>query len=548
MKEARAEADAVTKRRGAFFTPPEIADFLTEWAVRTPNDRVLEPSCGEAVFLISAVRRLQALGAAPTERQLHGIDIHEDSVRQAEEELAQVGASGSLEAADFFDLRPDHLYDVVLGNPPYIRYQSFTGKARAKALEAALAQGVRLTGLASSWAAFVVHAASFLKPEGRLALVLPAELLTVSYAAPVRRFLLNRFANVQLVLFEERIFPGVLEEVVLLLAEGAGPTEECELCQTVNLEALCDPVRTKWSPTRAEEKWTPALLSPEATQAYTDKISHGSFSTLLDWGETTLGMVSGNNRYFALSGAQVEENGLEPSDLLRISPPGSRHLRDFALTDASWQKLLESGSRCFLFDPRVDAPSETARKYIAAGEEQGIHKAYKCRVRTPWWKVPRVGVPDLFLTYMNHDAPRLVANRARVAYLNSVHGVMLKSELRQFGRDLLPLAMLNSVTLLGAELVGRAYGGGLLKLEPKEADRLPVPSVDVLRDAERPLRSLLSQLSRTGSSGSLEEIVRWVDRVLLQRHLSMEREELDSLRSARRQLFERRESRAKSTQ
>src|SRR6185295_18716215 len=103
-------------------------------------------------------------------------------------------------------------------------YQSFTGLSRAKALAAALSQGVRLGGLASSWAAFVIHAASFLKPDGRLGLVLPAELLSVNYAAPIRSYLMRRFASVRLVVFEELVFPDVLEEVVLLLAEGEGPT------------------------------------------------------------------------------------------------------------------------------------------------------------------------------------------------------------------------------------------------------------------------------------------------------------------------------------
>ena len=94
-------------------------------------------------------------------------------------------------------------------------------------------------------------------------------------------------------------------------------------------------------------------------------------------------------------------------------------------------------------------------------------KAYKCRVRAPWWKVPRVAVPDAFLTYMNHDTPRIVTNRAGVACLNSIHGVTFADAHRQLAMDLLPMAALNTVTLLGSELVGRSYGGGVLKIEPK---------------------------------------------------------------------------------
>ena len=103
------------------------------------------------------------------------------------------------------------------------------------------------------------------------------------------------------------------------------------------------------------------------------------------------------------------------------------------------------------------------RPYIVEGEAAGVHKAYKCRVRSPWWKVPRVAVPDAFLTYMNHDTPQIVTNRAGVAYLNSIHGVTFAGAHRQLAMDLLPMAALNTVTLLGSELVGRSYGGGILK-------------------------------------------------------------------------------------
>jgi adenine-specific DNA-methyltransferase len=109
---------------------------------------------------------------------------------------------GRVKVGDFFTVEPTGSYDAVIGKPPYVRYQNFSGEARACSREAAVRAGVSISGLASSWAAFTVHAALFLTKGGRLGLVLPAELLMVNYAAEVRRFLMQRFARVDLVLFE----------------------------------------------------------------------------------------------------------------------------------------------------------------------------------------------------------------------------------------------------------------------------------------------------------------------------------------------------------
>ena len=237
------EPATMRKARGAFFTPVELCDYIVEWAVHGPDDRVLEPSCGEAAFLLSSGARLRAMACGHPHRhgQLHGVELHADSARVAGQLLASRGLAAEIEVGDFFDRDPEPIFDAVVGNPPYVRYQDFAGEARARSRAAALRAGVRLTRLASSWAAFTVHAALFLKPEGRLGLVLPAELLTVNYAADVRRFLMARFACVRLVLFTERVFPGVQQEVVLLLAEGAGPTDRCELYQVPDIAGLSAP-------------------------------------------------------------------------------------------------------------------------------------------------------------------------------------------------------------------------------------------------------------------------------------------------------------------
>ncbi len=538
------------KARGAFFTPEPIARYITDWGVRSTSDNILEPSCGEASFLLAAVDRLSSL--APRRRgkklgTLNGIELHPASAEAARQLLTAAGVEARIAVGDFFEHDPTGTYDVVIGNPPYVRYQDFSGSSRARSRAAALRAGVGLTNLASSWAAFTVHAALFLRPGGRMGLVLPAELLSVNYAAEVRRFLLSSFERVDLVLFTERVFPGVQEEVVLLLAEGyeGGPTDHASIYQARNAEDLAAVAAARtWRPERPEEKWTPSLLSSDALDAYTHLLATGGFTVLQTWGETTLGMVTGNNKYFALSPTRVAELGLASSDVLRLSPPGSRHLRGLGLTAAALNELGRNGSATWLFRP-ADEPSAAAQAYIAAGETANVHAAYKCRVRKPWWRVPLVPPADLLLTYMNADTPRLSTNAARAAHLNSVHGVYLNKPVRGLGKAMLPLASITSMTLVGAETVGRAYGGGMLKLEPREADRLPVPSPELVEAAGDRLALVRPQVAGLLRGGKLTDAAKLVDDVLLVGELGMPRKAVRVLRDAHAELSARRVARAR---
>lgn len=549
MKPSQLELIEGAKSRGAFFTPEALTDFVTGWAIRSSSDRVLEPSCGDARFLRSAAARLGALNPFQVEaKQLIGVELHPESALQSEYSLKKDGIPGQIMACDFFDFDAPHLFDAVIGNPPYVRYQTFSGQPRSKAQKAALAQGVRLTGLASSWAPFLVHAASLVKAGGRLGLVLPAELLSVNYAAPVRRFLMERFSHVRLVLFDGLVFPGVLEEVVLLMAEGDGSTDRFELFQVRDASELQETANRSWFTPTVGGKWTQALLSKESSEAYSDVLKSGEFVELKTWGRVNLGAVTGNNKFFALSFPRARELRLKRSDLLPISPPSSRHLRGLNFTERAWAELGDIGSACYLFYPDPDNLSEAARAYIVRGEDLGVQNAYKCQVRSPWWRVPLVRVPDLFLTYMNHDAPRLVANRAKFNYLNSVHGMVLGASVRELGMDLLPIAMLNSVTLLGAEIVGRSYGGGILKVEPGEASLIPVPTPEALERASVKLRELRPQIAADLRANRLPDAIHKVDKALLLESLRIERAQILAAKLGRQALFARRVARSRAPQ
>src|SRR5688572_14406543 len=101
------EGSAKRKARGAFFTPTAIADFLVTWAVdRNPRARVLDPTCGDGAFLVSAARHLRKLGAsaATTRTNVIGIDIDEPSLDAATQALAAAGLDATTILSDFFDL------------------------------------------------------------------------------------------------------------------------------------------------------------------------------------------------------------------------------------------------------------------------------------------------------------------------------------------------------------------------------------------------------------------------------------------------------------
>jgi adenine-specific DNA-methyltransferase len=542
------------KGRGAFFTPELIARWLAGWAIKDkPGAKVLDPTCGEAVFLLSAADYFRSLGVEGDLRsQLFGVDLHRDSLDNASQMLASDHrACATLIEADFTSLEsPAQLghslpmMDAVIGNPPFVRYQEHRGDARKRAAAAALAQGVRLSGLASSWAALLVHAAAFLKEDGRLAMVLPAELLTVQYAEPIRRWLRKRFATVRMVFFDHLQFADAEEQVVLLAAEGSGGCDSFTLFEVESAEDLPNlHALDALSVIPADEgKWTNLLMSQSHRQLF-QQTSIERFSTLSTYGKPELGTVTGANSFFTLSEATRQEFQIPERFLQPISPPGTKHLKSSTFTRGDWEELRCNGERVWLLHPkrlRDGKPPAAVRAYLRLGEELKVDDAYKCTVRQDWWRPPAVSPPDLFFTYMSHRFPRIITNSADVGFLNSMHGIRLHKTVSRQMKDALPLLAFNSLTLLGAEIFGRAYGGGILKMEPREAASLPVPSPDAAEEAWKEVARQRTSLDQLLVRGKWEDVVDIVDVALLRNVLGVDSGDIDALRASGESLRRRR--------
>lgn len=431
-----------------------------------------------------------------------------------------------------------------------MRYELSDGTAGRRASEAA---GLRLSGLSSIWAPFVAHSVQFVADGGRLAYVLPAELMHAQYAKQVLDFACGRFDSVTVALFERRVFPGALQEVVLLLADGAGGRcAKPEVASFVDLDDLirrglpvtaatrpklrCEPETTGRS---AHDKLLLQLLPAATRDLLKALLRDERVSQLGAFARVNSGVVTGSNRFFLLTDEQANADGLD-SSFLRSAVSKAAHVSGARLMDEDVRALRENATRTQLLVIPRDAPGAqltTVQPTLARGVATGVDQAYKCRVREPWWSVPVPGggPPDLFLTYCAAEHHRLAVNAARVLNTNTVHGVRLRST-----TDATALASTwtNSLSLLSSELVGRSYGGGVLKLEPTEAEAVVLPPLsgddDRLREVDECVRGR-----------DLRRALDLVDKVVLQQGLDLSCAQVLTLRDAGELLRARRRRRGK---
>ena len=473
------ENESAQKLRGGYYTPLDLAIFLARWVKEINPKSILEPSCGDGAFF-------EALGnvKACTGGTVTGFELDEAEAAKAKRRAHAVGLKANVTADDFLQWALPRLeshseaFDAVVGNPPFVRYQYLPGPFQRRAEGIFQKLELPFTKHTNAWVPFIIASMALLRPGGRLAMVVPSEIIHVMHAASLRGYLGSECRRLVVIDPKELWFADTLQGAVLLLAEKR--RDKSDKAEGVGIYPVTGRQFLKRSPSAifsaprpingktVAGKWMPALLDIE-TRALVDELAeHPHVHRFDDIAEVDVGLVTGANKYFL-----VPDDVVERHNLRKWAHPmfgRSEHCPGIIYDKTQHCANVRNGNPTNFLWFR-GPPDAAAKAYIGLGESQNLHTRYKCRVRSPWYTVPSVYTTEIGMLKRAHDTPRLILNKFGAYTTDTAYRIRTDT----VSAEKLVGCFVNPLTALSAELEGRHYGGGVLELVPSEIERLFIP-------------------------------------------------------------------------
>lgn len=519
------------KLRGAYYTPPAVADFILEWGLScfsTPID-ILEPSCGDGVFLRSLTRRNPAIGSVT------GIEINPI---EAEKARAIVLPNSTILTQDFhsYCLFTRKKYDLIIGNPPFIRYQYYKEEEQNLADRIFSRSGLRRSRLTNAWVTFVVGCTSLLAPFSRMGFVLPSELLMVKYASQLRKLLAATFNKITIISFKNLVFDAIQQEVVLLLCEKNSSSqhqiEHIEVTDENDLLSLSPSCLN--NPAKeidfCDDKWTYYFLEKKELDFL--RSIKKNMPSIADYANVEVGITTGANSYFTVPKSIVQLYHLE--EYAKPMVGRSIQVNSLRFTHEDWHDNVESGARANLLVFTSGAREEAAcgvKSYILCGEAEGINKGYKTSIRDDWYVIPSIKISDALFLRRNNLFPKFVLNEAEAYTTDTMHRVYIHSGIN---KKAFVASYYNSLSFVFAEILGRNFGGGCLELMPSEVEGIYLP----YNENNATLFEGLDKLLRQGCNA--DTILDFTDSVILGEGMGLSHNEISLARALWHKLVRRR--------
>ena len=493
--------ESAQKLRGGYYTPLDLAAYITRWTLENKPKTLLEPSCGDGVF----VQALLEVGF-PKALSFTGFEILETEAAKARARCQnQPRLNWSIQGEDFLGWAINKMlgrqpeYEAVVGNPPFIRYQYLPQESQQKAEAIFKILRLPFTKHTNAWVPFILASIALLKPGGRLGMILPSEIIHVAHAQSLRTYLGAECSRLLIIDPEEIWFDGTLQGAVILFAEKkrtqADHSDGLGIIRVRGREFLNDNPGNLFNDTSrmngktVEGKWTRALLTASERGLLDALYERPDVHRFDKIAEVDVGIVTGANKFFLVPDETVERFKLQEFAYPMFGR--SEHCPGVIYDEVQHQENARVGNPTnFIWFKKGEAShSKSVLEYIRLGEEQQLHTRYKCRIRSPWYAVPSVYTTKIGMLKRSHDTPRLIYNRLGAFTTDTAYRINTIVSTP----EKLIYCFLNALTALSAELEGRHYGGGVLELVPTEIEKLLVPIPVSIRPEIRKLDTLVRQ-------------------------------------------------------
>ena len=533
------------KKSGSYYTPLLLSDFIvyhlfTEYSFGS-DINVLEPSCGDGNFFDSFFSNSNFKGRFKLPKKMN-IDAVEKNKVELNSLKSKISAK-KLKSHKFSYFNEDYLeynkknkkkFDLVIGNPPYIKSQYLT-KKQIELCEA-IHKGANLSpkSIKNIWTSFLISGIQSLNDAGVLCFVLPAELLQVIYAKELRGHLRDNFQKIEIFAFNELVFPDIEQDVIILIC-AKKQTAGVSFYHVERLEDLKKPDYVQENSNihrQTLDKWTNYILLDKELK-FLDTLKN-KFSPIKNYCRAEVGIVTAANDYFI-----VDKDIVSEYELQKIAKPILQKSSlmpatvNFTKLDQKNISAREKPSFFLQFEDRdKKSLSKKIRAYLETGEERLIHERYKCKLRKKWYVIPSVWLSEGVFTKRSNLFPRMAVNEARSYVTDSFYRIRMKDG---YKIDDLVFSFYNTLTLIFAELEGRYYGGGVLELTPNEYKNLSIP---YCKNITKSSMSKLDLMLR--GKADLLNVLKYTDQIILKEHYKMNDAEIIQLQGIYLKLVTRR--------
>jgi hypothetical protein len=461
---------ALRRATGAVYTPGTIIASMLDWAASEGRPaRVIDPGAGSGRFLIAAAARFPRA-------ELLAIEVDPVAALTLRANLAVHGLAerAAVLVADYraAQVRPATGKTLFVGNPPYVRHHGISETWKSWYAASAASYGVRASTLAGLHLHFFVRTLQLARKGDLGAFITSAEWLDVNYGDALRRLLAERLGGVALHILEPAAMPFAdtltTGAITCFRVDHHPKSMRVRTVPTIEaLNGLTAGVPVPWKELRKARRWSTIVRPAPAAPA--------GFTELGELCRVRRGQVTGGNSVW-IAGEHAKEL---PERLLKPTVTKAREL--LAAGDAL--RAVDGLKRVVDLPVDLDeldaAEQRAVNRFLRWAKEQGAADSYIAQHRRAWWSVLLYEPAPIICTYMARRPPAFVRNLCAARHLNIAHGLYPREPLAETALRGLLAYLRNNVSTSA----GRTYAGGLTKFEPGELERIPVPAVEMLRDA-----------------------------------------------------------------